>query len=100
MLRTSGRLKIGSNSCWVLWRAGLRNISSLHTKSPNHPANADARASVVPCRGRRARARVLGTLGVIHFRPVSFEEGPMAQPMFVLVQFNVKDFPKYFEHYC
>ena len=23
----------------------------------------------------------------------------MAQPMFVLVQFNVKDFPKYFEHY-
>ena len=23
----------------------------------------------------------------------------MAQPMFVLVQFNVKDFPKYLEHY-
>ncbi|PYR24135.1 MAG: hypothetical protein DMF98_16505 [Acidobacteria bacterium] len=23
----------------------------------------------------------------------------MVQPMFVLVQFNVKDFPKYFEHY-
>lgn len=23
----------------------------------------------------------------------------MAQPTFVLVQFNVKDFPKYFEHY-
>ncbi|GBG12912.1 uncharacterized protein NMK_0449 [Novimethylophilus kurashikiensis] len=23
----------------------------------------------------------------------------MAQPMFVLVQFNVKDFPKYFEQY-
>ncbi|MDE2430691.1 MAG: DUF1330 domain-containing protein [Burkholderiales bacterium] len=23
----------------------------------------------------------------------------MAQPMFVLVQFNVKDFPQYFEHY-
>jgi uncharacterized protein (DUF1330 family) len=24
----------------------------------------------------------------------------MSQPMFVLVQFNVKDFPKYFEHYA
>jgi len=24
----------------------------------------------------------------------------MSRPMFVLVQFNVKDFPKYFEHYA
>jgi len=24
----------------------------------------------------------------------------MSQPIFVLVQFNVKDFPKYFEHYA
>jgi uncharacterized protein (DUF1330 family) len=37
---------------------------------------------------------------IANFLIITFKEILVSQPVFVLAQFNVKDFPKYFEHYA